>query len=48
MLIVGALAVGIGSYYDRGAVALYGLAMAAGGFVLYMASSIIAKKRLQG
>lgn len=48
LLIVGALAVGIGSYYDRGAVALYGLAMAAGGFVLYMASSIIAKKRLQG
>jgi hypothetical protein len=48
LLIIGAFAVGIGSYYDRGAVALYGLAMVAGGFVLYMASSIMAKRRLQG
>lgn len=47
LLIVGGLTVGLGSYYDRGAVAFFGLAMVTGGFILYMVSSIIAKKRLQ-
>ncbi|MEO9362577.1 MAG: hypothetical protein ABI348_01635 [Nitrososphaera sp.] len=47
LLIVGGLIVGLGTYYDRGAVSLYGLGMVAGGFVLYMASSIRAKRRVR-
>ena len=45
LLIAGALIVGIGTYTDRGAISLYGLAMVVGGFVLYMAASIIARKQ---
>ena len=44
LLILGGIIVGLGEYFDRGAWSLYGLAMVAGGFVLYMASSIIAKR----
>ena len=44
LLIVGALLVGFGQYYDRGALSLYGVIMVAGGFVLYMAASIAAKR----
>lgn len=47
LLIMGGIVVGLGSYYDRGALSLYGLAMVAGGFVLYMAASIMAKKKMQ-
>ena len=45
LLVVGGIIVGVGTYIDRGAVSLYGLAMVAGGFVLYMASSIMAKRQ---
>lgn len=45
LLVVGAIFVGIGTVTDRGALSLYGLAMVAGGFVLYMAASIVAKKQ---
>lgn len=41
LLFVGALMVGIGSYLERGAISLYGLIMAIGGFTLYIVSSII-------
>jgi hypothetical protein len=45
LLIVGGLIVGLGTYYDRGGVSLYGLGMVVGGFVLYLGSSIWAKRR---
>lgn len=45
LLIVGALLVGFGQYYERGALSLYGVIMVAGGFILYMAVSIAAKRR---
>ena len=45
LLIVGGLIVGLGTYYDRGGVSLYGLGMVVGGFVLYLSSSIRAKRR---
>lgn len=45
LLVVGGLIVGLGTYYDRGGVSLYGLGMVVGGFALYMGSSIRAKKR---
>jgi hypothetical protein len=45
LLIMGAIVVGLGQYSDRGSVSFFGLAMAAGGFALYMVSSIVAKKR---
>ncbi len=45
LLILGALLVGLGQYWERGAVSLYGLIMAGGGFTLYMAASIAAKRR---
>lgn len=44
LLIAGGITVGLGTFYERGAVSLYGLAMVAGGFVLYMAASIMAKR----
>ena len=40
LLLIGALMVGIGSYFDRGALSLYGLIMAIGGFLIYIVSSI--------
>jgi hypothetical protein len=40
LLLLGALIVGLGSYFDRGALSLYGLIMGIGGFLLYIVSSI--------
>ena len=45
LLIMGAIIVGLGQYLERDALSLYGLAIAVGGFVLYMAASIVAKRR---
>jgi hypothetical protein len=45
LLILGGIIVGMGEYFDRGALSLYGLAMVASGFVLYMGSSIMAKRK---
>lgn len=44
LLVVGGIVVGLGQYYERDAVSLYGLAMVIAGFVLYMAASVIAKR----
>ncbi|CAN5347672.1 hypothetical protein BH18THE2_BH18THE2_10350 [soil metagenome] len=41
LLFLGALLVGIGSYSDRGALSLYGLIIAVGGFLLYILTSVI-------
>lgn len=46
LLIVGAIIVGIGTINDRGAISIYGLGMVASGFVLYMAASIMAKRKM--
>jgi hypothetical protein len=40
LLLLGALIVGLGSYFDRGALSLYGLIMGIGGFLIYIVSSI--------
>ncbi|MFB5599650.1 MAG: hypothetical protein ACE5SW_05415 [Nitrososphaeraceae archaeon] len=40
ILVMGAFLLGIGYYQDRGALSLYGLIMAIGGFSLYMISSL--------
>jgi hypothetical protein len=40
LLLLGAFLVGIGSYFDRGALSLYGLIIAIGGFLLYILTSI--------
>lgn len=45
ILIMGALLVGFGQYLERGALSLYGVIMVAGGFLLYMIASIIAKRK---
>ncbi|HYY39697.1 MAG TPA: hypothetical protein VE692_00455 [Nitrososphaera sp.] len=45
LLIMGALIVGFGQYFERGALSLYGVIIVAAGFILYMAASIIAKRR---
>ncbi|HEV8386850.1 MAG TPA: hypothetical protein VGQ03_04430 [Nitrososphaera sp.] len=45
LLVSGALVVGLGQYWERDSVSLYGLAMAIGGFILYMAASVVAKRR---
>jgi hypothetical protein len=37
--------VGMGSYFDRGALSLYGLIMAIGGFLIYIVSSITRARR---
>lgn len=48
ILVMGAILMGIGSYQDRGALSLYGLIMAIGGFSLYMISSLyISRKNKQ-
>lgn len=47
LLVVGALLVGFGQYYERGALSLYGVIMVACGFVLYMAVSIAAKRGIR-
>lgn len=45
LLIIGALVAAFGQYGEREAVAIFGVVMVACGFVLYMASSIVAKRR---
>ena len=45
ILVVGALIVGIGSYQNIGGLKLYGVIMVGCGFILYMASSVVAKRR---
>lgn len=45
LLIMGGIIVGLGQYFERGAWSLFGVATVASGFVLYMASSIIAKRQ---
>jgi membrane-bound ClpP family serine protease len=45
LLVVGAIIVGIGTYYDRGGISLYGLFFVVAGFVLYFASSIVTYKK---
>ena len=45
LLLLVALMVGSGSYFDRGALSLYGLIMAIGGFLIYIVSSITRAKR---
>ena len=45
LLIMGALLVGFGQYFERGALSLYGVIIVTGGFILYMAASIVAKRR---
>ena len=44
LLIAGALIVGAGAYFQRGAFSLYGFIMVICGFVLYMASSFAARR----
>ena len=45
LLLLGAIIVGLGSYFDRGALSLYGLIMGIGGFLIYIVSSIIYTSR---
>jgi membrane-bound ClpP family serine protease len=45
LLLLGAIIVGLGSYFDRGALSLYGLIMGIGGFLLYIVSSVTHKSR---
>ena len=45
LLIMGALLVGFGQYFERGALSLYGVIIVASGFILYMTASIFAKRR---
>ena len=47
LLIIGALLVAFGQYLGRGALSLYGVIIVACGFVLYMAASIVAKRRAE-
>jgi membrane-bound ClpP family serine protease len=45
LLFMGAILVGIGSYLDRGAISFYGIIMTISGFLLYIISSIIVKRK---
>jgi hypothetical protein len=45
LLVVGAIVVGIGTYYDRGGISLYGLFFVIAGFVLYFASTLVTYKK---
>jgi uncharacterized membrane-anchored protein len=45
LLIMGAILVGFGQYFERDALSLYGVIIVAGGFVLYMTASIITRRR---
>ena len=45
LLLLGAIMVGLGSYFDRGAFSLYGLMMGIGGFLMYIVSSITLARR---
>ncbi len=48
LLIMGAILVGLGQYWERESLSLYGLIVAASGFALYMISSVVAKRRFRG
>ena len=45
LLLIGALLAAFGQYSEREAVAVFGVVMVVCGFVLYMAASIVAKRR---
>lgn len=45
LLLIGALLAAFGQYAGREAVAIFGVIMVVCGFVLYMAASIVAKRR---
>ena len=45
LLLIGALLAAFGQYANREAVAIFGVIMVACGFVLYMAASIVAKRK---
>jgi hypothetical protein len=45
LLLIGALLAAFGQYGGREPVALFGVVMVACGFVLYMAASIVAKRK---
>jgi hypothetical protein len=45
LLMIGALLAAFGQYSGREAVAVFGVVMVVCGFVLYMAASIVAKRR---
>jgi uncharacterized membrane protein YiaA len=45
LLLIGALVAAIGQYNGREALAIFGVVIVACGFVLYMAASIVAKRR---
>ena len=45
LLLIGALVAAVGQYNGREALAIFGVVIVACGFVLYMAASIIAKRR---
>ena len=45
LLIIGALLAAFGQYSEREAVAVFGVVMVVCGFVLYMAASIVTKRR---
>jgi len=45
LLLIGALLAAFGQYANREAVAIFGVVMVACGFVLYMAASIVAKRK---
>jgi hypothetical protein len=45
LLLMGAIFVGVGSYFDRGALSLYGLIMGIGGFLIYIVSSVTHARR---
>ncbi len=45
LLIIGALVAAFGQYAGREAVAIFGVVMVVCGFVLYMAASVVAKRR---
>ena len=46
LLLIGALLAAFGQYNGREAVAIFGVVMVVCGFVLYMAASISAKRKL--
>jgi len=48
LLIFGAILVGLGQYWERESLSLYGLIVAAAGFGLYMISSVVAKRKFRG
>ena len=45
LLLIGALVAAVGQYNGREALAIFGVVIVACGFVLYMAASIVAKRR---